>query len=114
MPQQQNYDPMQEFYKRLFDLLFKQSPVIILAVIGLYLFWQKLERMDVQRVSDRIEVRKECADAITEIREDLSSCQHKNELLIAENKAISTEVAALKVTVGRWSRKIIASYGLKD
>lgn len=111
---QNNYDPMVDFYKRAFDLLFKQAPVIILAVVGLYLLWQKLERLEVQRVADRLEVRRECAEAITEVRLDLSNCQHKNELLLTENKAITAEIAALKVTVGRWGRKITASYGVRE
>ena len=105
---------MQEFYKRMFDFLFKQSPVIVLAIVGLYLLWQKLERLEVQRISDRLEVRKECAEAITEVRFELSNCQHKNELLTAENKAISTEIAALKVVVGKWGRKFGASYGARE
>lgn len=113
MPQQQ-YDPMVDFYKRAYDLLFKQAPTVILSVVGLYLLWQKLERVEVQRVADRIEVRKECAEAIDELRLDLSSCQHKNELLVNENKNISAEIAALKVAVGRWGRKISASYGSRE
>ncbi len=105
---------MQEFWKRSFDFLFKQSPVIVLAVVGLYLLWQKLERVEVQRVADRIEVRRECAEAIDELRLDLSNCQHKNEMLVNENKNISAEIAALKVAVGKWSRKISASYGVRE
>ena len=111
---QPKYDPMQDFWKRGIDFLFKQSPVIVLAVVGLYLFWQKLERMEVQRVSDRIEVRQECANAITEIRADLEHCQHRNELLTLENKNVSAEVAALKVMVSRWSRKMAVSYGVNN
>jgi hypothetical protein len=41
MPQQ-DYDPMQEFWKRAFDFLFKQSPVIVLAVIGPHTDTEKL------------------------------------------------------------------------
>lgn len=114
MPQQQNYDPMQDFHKRAFDFLFKQSPVIVLSTVALYLLWQKLERLEVQRISDRIEVRRECAEAISELRLDLSNCQHKNEVLTTENKHISAEVAALKAAVGRWSKKWNASYGVRE
>ena len=105
---------MQEFWKRSFDFLFKQSPVIVLAVVGLYLLWQKLERVEVQRIADRIEVRRECAEAIDELRLDLSNCQHKNEMLVNENKNISAEIAALKVAVGKWGRKISAYYGVRE
>jgi len=114
MPQQQNYDPMQEFYKRMFDFLFKQSPVIVLAVVGLYLLWQKLERVEVQRVSDRIEVRRECAEAITEVRFELSNCQRKYEEAAKDNARLSTEVASLRVVVGKWGRKFGASYGARE
>lgn len=105
---------MQEFWKRAFDFLFKQSPVIVLAVIGLWLLWQKLERVDAQRVADRIEVRKECSEAITEVRRELSDCHRKNELLVAENRAISEQVAALKVVVNKWGRKWGNSYGSRE
>ena len=111
---QPNYDPMQEFWKRSFDFLFKQSPVIVLAVVGLYLFWQKLERMEVQRVSDRIEVRQECANAITELREDLEHCQHRNELLTLENKDVVAKVAELKAIVSMWNRKMATSYRVNN
>ena len=111
---QPNYDPMQDFWKRSLDFLFKQSPVIVLAVVGLYLFWQKLERMEVQRVSDRIEVRQECANAITELRADLEHCQHRNELLTLENKDVVAKVAELKAIVSMWNRKMATSYRVNN
>ncbi len=114
MSTQPNYDPMQDFWKRSLDFLFKQSPVIVLAVVGLYLFWQKLERMEVQRVSDRIEVRQECANAITELREDLEHCQHRNELLTLENKDVVAKVAELKAIVSMWNRKMATSYRVNN
>ena len=101
MPQQQNYDPMQEFWKRAFDFLFKQSPVIVLAVTGLWLLWQKQERMEVQRIADRIEVRKECAEAITEVRAELRHCVAQKDTLIKLYTTQAVELAAVKAVQRR-------------
>lgn len=101
MPQQQNYDPMQEFWKRGFDFLFKQSPVIVLAVTGLWLLWQKQERMEVQRIADRIEVRKECAEAITEVRAELRHCVAQKDTLIKLYTTQAVELAAVKAVQRR-------------
>ena len=101
MPQQQNYDPMQEFWKRGFDFLFKQSPVIVLAVTGLWLLWQKQERMEVQRIADRIEVRKECSEAITEVRAELRHCVAQKDTLIKLYTTQAVELAAVKAVQRR-------------
>jgi hypothetical protein len=97
---------MVDFYKRALDLLFKQSPVIVLAVVGLYLLWQRLERIEVQRVAERIEIRKECAEAIAEIRGDLAVCNSRNEALKDENTRLAVEVSGLKATVGLLGRTV--------
>ena len=113
MAAQNNYDPMQEFWKRGFDFLFKQSPVIVLAVTGLYLLWQKTERMETLRIKDRIEVRSECADAINAVRIDLSNCQHKNEVLSDNYQKVLVELSSLKAVVTRWGKRG-ESYGVRE
>ena len=116
MPQQQNYDPMQEFWKRGFDFLFKQSPVIVLAVTGLWLLWQKLERLEVQRVADRIEVRKEYSEAITEVRAELRHCVAQKDTLIKLYTTQAVELAAVKAVQRRIERRIrtAPAFGVRE
>ncbi len=106
MAAQNNYDPMLDFYKKGMDFLFRQSPVIVLSVIGLWLLWQKTERLEVQRVSDRMEVRKECAEAITELRGDLSYCMAQKDTLIKLYNKQAIEMAIIRAAQKRWARVI--------
>lgn len=114
MPQQ--YDPMVDFYKRALDLLFKQAPTVILAIVGLYLLWQKLERVDVQRVADRLEVRKECAEAIADIRGELRHCVAQKDTLLVRYAEQAAKLAALQVAQRRIERRArtAPSFGAND
>ena len=107
---------MQEFWKRAFDFLFKQSPVIVLAVTALWLLWQKQERMEVQRITDRIEVRKECSEAITEVRAELRHCVAQKDTLIRLCTTQAVELAEVKAGQRRIERRIRAapSVGVRE
>ena len=107
---------MQEFWKRGFDFLVKQSPVIVLAVTGLWLLWQKLERLEVQRVADRIEVRKEYSEAITEVRAELRHCVAQKDTLIKLYTTQAVELAAVKAVQRRIERRIrtAPAFGVRE
>ena len=106
MAAQNNYDPMLDFYKKGMDFLFRQSPVIVLSVIGLWLLWQKTEKLEVQRVSDRLEVRQECAEAIDELRDDLRHCMSQKDTLIKLYSQQAMEMAIIRAAQKRWARVI--------
>lgn len=103
---------MIDFYKRAIDLLLKQAPLVIFAVLTSYMLWQKTERMDALRIQDRIEVRKECAETIIGVRDELSGCQKKYDGLhqkyegLADNyQKVLVELSALKAVVTRWGKR---------
>jgi ADP-dependent phosphofructokinase/glucokinase len=105
MTTKNTYDPMQDFYKRAFEFLFRQSPVIVLAVLVLYLQWLRSERMDHQMAQYRIELAQQCSDALAKVRVDLDLCHMKNETLTNKVMDQAVELAKFKTEVERrWER----------
>lgn len=107
MSTKHNQDPMLEFYKRGMDFLFRQSPVIVLSVLGLWLLWQKTERLELQRVHDRVEVRQECAEAIDELRSDLRHCMSQKDTLIKMYSQQAIEIAIIRTAQREWRKSLI-------
>lgn len=105
MAAQNNYDLMVDFYKRGLDFLFRQSPVIVLAVLVLYLQWLRSERMDDQMAKYRIELSQQCSEALAKVRVDLDLCHMKNETLTNKIMDQAVELAKFKTEVERrWER----------
>jgi len=48
-----------------------------------------------------LEIRKECAEAIDEVRQDLKVCQNENDTLRRENVTLHRRVSALEVKMKR-------------
>lgn len=53
--------------------------------------WVKIGNMEAQARIDRIEIRKECATSIAEIRHELKACQSENDTLRKQNDTLRTE-----------------------
>ena len=91
-----NYDPMREFWRLFMPFLFKQTPLIVFMSVGVSVMWLKLGSLETQARLDRIEIRRECAQDIEEIRQDFKTCQNENDTLHKENVHLQGRVAILE------------------
>lgn len=69
------------------------------VVVGF--MWADIGNLKSEHRQDRLEIRKECADAIDEIRQDLKTCQNENDTLRRENVKLHRRVSALEVKLKR-------------
>lgn len=92
----ETFDPMREFWRLFMPFLFKQTPLIVFMSVGVSVMWLKLGNMESQARVDRIEIRRECAESIAEIRQDLKICQNENDTLRKENAHLQGRVAILE------------------
>lgn len=96
-----NYDPMQDFYRRAVEFLFKQGFTAFLAVSFSALFWLKIEAVERQSRLDQLETRRNCSESITELRQELRICRDENDTLRAENTALHRRITALELKLKR-------------
>jgi flagellar motility protein MotE (MotC chaperone) len=94
--QNPNYDPMQDLYQKAIAFLFKQGVAIVICICFATVLWLKIGQMERQARLDRFEIRKECADSIAQIRDELRYCVAQKDSLIKENIALNRRVAALE------------------
>lgn len=92
----QNYDPMKEFWTRFFPFLFRQTPALIFMSVVMVAMYAELGRIKTEGRVERIEIRKECAQSIAEVRDELRHCVAQKDTLIKENIALTRRVARLE------------------
>lgn len=90
------YDPMTDFWKRFWPFVFQQTPVAVFAICVWWYQRGDFDRMEARHMQDRLSIRKECAEAIDELRGEFRDCQSRNDTLIQENIALNRRVAALE------------------
>lgn len=98
---QNEYDPMKEFWVRFFPFLFRQAPVIVFMSVAISAVWYSMGEIKREGRLERIEIRKECAASISEMRDELRHCVSQKDTLIKENIALSRRVAALEAKLKR-------------
>lgn len=89
--------------QKLIDFVFKQkSEVVILLLVAFALggavimLWLKVGDVESDGKIERVEIRKECAASIAELRNDLRACQNENDTLRKENAVLSGRFAAME------------------
>ncbi len=97
----QPYDPMQDFWKRFWPFLFQQTPALVFMSVVVGFMWVDIGNLKSEHRQDRLEIRKECAEAIDEVRQDLKVCQNENDTLRRENVTLHRRVSALEVKMKR-------------
>lgn len=65
------------------------------------IMWGEIGSLKTEHRRDRLEIRKECSAAITEVRQDLKTCQNENDTLRRENIKLHSRVSALEVKMKR-------------
>ena len=96
-----NYDPMQDFYQRAISFLFRQGVAVVICICFASVLWLKIQQMERQGRLDRLEIRKECADSIAEVRSELRECQDRNDTLTRENISLLQRITRLEARAKR-------------
>lgn len=101
----ERYDPMQDFYRRGIEFLFKQGVAVILAflfcvamAVTLQILWGKIDRMEAGFEAKMDRSNREWSAALAEARTDWMECETKRE-------ALAVEVARLKAEFTRLTRR---------
>ena len=89
----ENYDPMREFWRMFMPFLFKQTPLIVFMSFSIAVIWMKMGQMESQARIDRLQIRRECSEEISDIRRELFSCKNENDTLRRENDTLRRENA---------------------
>lgn len=95
------YDPMQDFFKRFFPFLFRQPAVIVFMSVVVVAMWVEVGKIKAEGRAERLEIRKECAASISEMRDELRYCVQQKDTLIRENIGLNRRVAALEAKLKR-------------
>lgn len=98
----QPYDPMQDFYQRGIQFLFRQGVAVVIAVSFLgvtvsatKLVWGRMERME-QEFEAKIERNnREWKASLDIARQDWRDCESKREALAVKFAALEVEVKRL-------------------
>lgn len=94
----QHYDPMQDFWKRGLDFLFKQTPAIVLCLSACFVLWNEMNRRDNQSRAEMTKINAEWSAALNASREDWRMCEEKRH-------ALEIEVEKLKVRFEKYIKK---------
>lgn len=95
------YDPMLDFWKRFWPFLFQQTPALVFMAGVWWIQRNDIEHMEARHEKDRLEIRKECAQAIDELRQDLKLCQNENDTLRRENIGLHRRMSLLETRLKR-------------
>lgn len=102
------YDPMRDFWSRFIPFLFRQAPVIVFMSIAVALMWKSIGDIKAEGKMERVEIRKECAASIAEIRTELRACRDESDsfrmeidTLRAENLVLHKRLTALQFKLKR-------------
>ena len=90
------YDPMMDFYQQAIRFLFRQGVAVVISIVFAGVFWLKISDMETQARIDRIEIRRECSAEIAEIRQELRSCNSRNDELLKENAILHQRLSLLE------------------
>lgn len=96
-----DYDPMLDFWKRFWPFLFQQTPALVFMFVVVAFMWREIGNLKTEHRQDRVDIRKECAQAIDEVRQDLKLCQNENDTLRRENLALHRRVSVLEIRLKR-------------
>jgi len=97
----ETYDPMKDFWTRFFPFLFRQTPALIFMSVVVGGMWVKIGTIEADGKIDRLEIKRECAQSIAEMRDELRYCVQQKDTLIKENIALNRRVAALEARLKR-------------
>ncbi len=91
------------FAQKLTDYMFKQRVEVVVLFtfvislgIAVTVMWLKIADMQVEGKMERLEIRKECAKDIDDLRRDLKDCQSRNDTLRSENTVLHRRLSALE------------------
>lgn len=87
----ESYDPMKEFWTRFFPFLFRQAPVIVFMSIVVAFMWKAIGDIKTEGKIERIEIRKECAESIADVRTELRACRNENDAFRLEIDTLRAE-----------------------
>lgn len=91
-----NYDHMTDFWKRFWPFLFQQTPALVFMSLVVVAMSREMSNIKYAHREDRLEIRKECATAIAEIRQEMRECKQENDTLRKENVEFQKRVIALE------------------
>ena len=93
----ETYNPMVDFWKRFFPFLFRQTPALIFMTVAV--FWLTTDRNDIRAdlKAEIVRAKKDCAEAITELRQELRTCRISNDTLVRQNIDLSLRLLALEL-----------------
>ena len=97
----ESYDPMKQFWTRFFPFLFRQTPALIFMSVVVAFMWMEIGNVKAEGWAERVEIRKECAGSISEMRDELRHCVLQKDELIKENIVLNRRVAALEARLKR-------------
>ena len=87
----EDYNPMREFWTRFFPFLFRQVPLILFMSILVASMWESICDIKTEGKIERIEIRKECAESIAEVRAELRACRNENDAFRLEIDTLRAE-----------------------
>lgn len=91
----EKYDYMADFWKRFWPFLFQQTPALVFMSVVVAGMWWEIGSIKETNREERIELRRECAESIAEIRLEMRICREENDTLRKEAYNLSKENAAL-------------------
>lgn len=75
------YDPMQDFYKRAIDFLFKQGIVALICMGAVFILWNEMNRRDNLHENKISLLNTQWSEALNDAREDWRACEEKRQEL---------------------------------
>lgn len=89
MADEQKFDVMAEFWKLVLAKMQKESPALIILLVGCWALWNIYVSQRVEWRQELTEVKKEYSAALNDVRVDLMKCNE-------ERAGLSVDVALLK------------------
>lgn len=91
------------FAQKLFEWMFKQRTEIVVLFVFIValcitagVLWVRLTVMDTENRIERVQIRRECAETINELRLEIRDCQAQKDTILKQYALILSELRQFK------------------